>query len=258
MDTNVKTLEFNGGVWMQQGVAGRFGMFEDQYIEIRDKEQRIFSIEEIRKLPLVPESHVHTTEWKMRTGSIERFTKYLRKKGTDKALDIGCGNGFFTNIISRYCNEVYGLDVNLTELKQATKAFADNTKLQWYYADILAPGLFEPETFDLITFCCSFQYFFNVKQILDACLHYLKPGGAVHIIDTPFYTDAALEKARDGSVEYYHNMGHSDLAQHYFHHTWEDIKPYEPIVRYKKSDSRIASLFTANPSPFPWIEIRKP
>jgi ubiquinone/menaquinone biosynthesis C-methylase UbiE len=253
------SLQSINGIWIEGQTRQRFQAFEDQYIHVRDKEQRIFSIEEIRQLPVVNSNHPHAQEWKIREKSIARFTHFLKNKKIDRAMDIGCGTGFFANILSQYCNSVAGVEVNLTELKQATEAFKGNDKLQWFYADVLNRNIFEEGSYDLITFCCSFQYFPHAAQILDACFYYLKPGGAVHIIDTPFYEIAEQDKARKASKHYYQSMGCDTLAQHYFHHTFDDLKPFQVTVHYRKKKGIFSSFFTDQyDSPFPWIEITKP
>lgn len=258
MITNTNSdLEFIDGIWIEEEARQRFHSFEEQYILIRDKEQRIFSIDEIRELPKVKEDHKHAAEWKIREKSIERFVTFLKKKKMGTALDIGCGTGFFANILSQYCDKVSGVEVNFTELKQAAEAFKTNTKTEWYYADILNQKVFEQNTFDLITFCCSFQYFPDVKKILDICFYYLKPGGSVHIIDTPFYRAEEQLVAKKATHKYYQDMGCDTLAMHYFHHTWEDIRSYHPIIHYQKSKGVFSSLFSRHDSPFPWIEMIK-
>lgn len=256
-NTNIE-LEFIDGIWIEEEARQRFHSFEEQYIHIRDKEHRIFSIDEIRRLPKVKEDHKHAAEWKIREKSIERFVRFLKQKKTTATLDIGCGTGFFANILSQYCDKVSGVEVNLIELKQAAEAFKSNKKTEWYYTDILSRKVFQEEAFDLITFCCSFQYFPDVKEILDTCFYYLKPGGSVHIIDSPFYELEEQSKAQKATYNYYQNMGCDTLAQHYFHHTWESIKPYRPQIHYQKSKGVFSSLFAKHDSPFPWIEIIKP
>ena len=251
-------LEAVDGIWVESGTRERFQAFEDQYILIRDKEHRIFSIDEIRKLPEVNREHPHYGEWKIRQKSIARFRHFLKGKKTEHALDIGSGTGFFAHMLSQYCQHVVGVEVNFPELKQAAEAFGSSEKLKWFCVDVLQRKVFAEASFDLITFCCSFQYFSDVKEIVDACFYYLKPGGSVHIIDTPFYNAQELAQAKKASLHYYQNMGFNDLAQHYHHHSWDSLAPYHPIVHYKKKEGGFRSFFEGPDSPFPWIELIKP
>lgn len=246
------------GVWLSRAAMEKFGQFEQAYISIREKEQRVFTINEVQQLPNVPLHHPHAQEWKLRAGSIDRFIRHLKNRQPKPArvLDMGCGNGFFAHLVSGYVQQVVGIDVNLTELKQAAKAFTDNPKLQWYYLDIFEEEVLKAD-FDLITFCCSFQYFADMPKVLQKCMQLLKPGGSVHIIDTPFYADNDVARARKASAEYYEGLGFPDLVQHYHHHEWKAILSYQPVIHYRPATHFFSSLFGKKESPFPWIEIIK-
>lgn len=256
----VKTtgMDIEDGVWISWAAKEKFGQFEEAYFHIREKEQRIFTINEIRQLPQVPVPHPHAREWAKRAGSIDRFIGHLKNRQPKpaKVLDLGCGNGFFAHLVSGYVQQVVGIDVNLTELKQAARAFADNPKLKWYYLDIFEEGILAAD-FDLVTFCCSFQYFQDLDKILYKCMQLLKPGGSVHIIDTPFYADHDIARAKTASADYYEKLGFAELAQHYHHHSWSEIQPYHPVVHYRPVTSFFSSLSGKKKSPFPWIEIIK-
>lgn len=251
-------LESVAGVWVENGTRERFQQFEQPYLLIREKEHRIFSIDEIRELPAVRPEHPHAGEWKIRQKSIDRFMHFLKGKQIENAMDIGSGTGFFANMLSRYCLHVAGVEVNFPELKQAALAFESNERLAWYCVDIMQRKVFAEASFDLITFCCSFQYFPDIKQIVDTCFYYLRPGGSVHIIDTPFYSGDELEPARNASQKYYHDMGFDELAQHYFHHNIDDLAPYNPVIHYRKKKKNFRSFFESPDSPFLWIELIKP
>jgi SAM-dependent methyltransferase len=251
-------LESVDGIWIENGTRERFQAFEEQYLLIRDKEHRIFSIDEIRKLPEVNREHPHYQEWKIRQKSIDRFLHFLKGKKMEHTLDIGSGTGFFAHMLTRYCQNVAGVEVNFSELKQAVTAFENNERLKWFCVDIMQRKVFAAASFDLITFCCSFQYFPDVKEIIDTCFYYLKPGGSVHIIDTPFYDADEVEQAKKASQNYYQSMGFGELAQHYFHHSWDSLVPYDPVVHYRKKKRSFLSFFDGADSPFPWIELIKP
>lgn len=258
MEHPIRILKYKGpdGIWHSGADMSSFSAFEDKYIDIRRQEQRIFSIGEIRRLPEVSADHIHAREWRIRKRSIRRFQRYLQDKPSLEAiLDIGCGNGFFTNILSRYAKSVTGIDVNLTELRQASEAFEGNPVLKWYYADVLDTGIFGGSLFDVITFCCSFQYFSDIEKILERCSRLLKPRGSVHILESPFYeTGREQAEARERTIRYYERMGMKDLSQYYFHHSWDAIKRFRPVVHYreKRGWNRIFSIAG---SPFPWLEI---
>ena len=95
--------------------------FSNVYIKVRKKEQRILSDIEVVLLP-----HLGSKEWRLRKKSTNRFLAYLTsKKTSQKILDIGCGNGWFSNAMAQVSekNKVTGLDINIEELEQAARVF---------------------------------------------------------------------------------------------------------------------------------------
>src|SRR4051794_13090295 len=64
--------------------------FQDLYISLRNSEQRIYSDEEVGRLPEVNEENPYKEEWKLRKDSCERLVKYLTKKNRPlKILEVG-------------------------------------------------------------------------------------------------------------------------------------------------------------------------
>jgi len=246
-------LHKENGVFISPLTQTKFTEFEKNYLLARGKENRILSVQEIRNLPNVPTTYIHYNEWEIRKKNIFRFLKYLsEKKKQLHILDIGCGNGFFTNMMAKD-HRIVGVDVNLLELKQAAEAFPES-HIKWYYLDILAEELPENK-FDLITFCASFQYFDKPKDLLKRCLHLLNKGGEIHIIDSPFYSSDNLNIARQNSLNYYRSIGTEDMSNYYNHNTFDVLKEYPFKCLYKPSFIR-NKLLRIKDSPFPWIRIK--
>ena len=95
---------------------------EAAYIDVRKKEERIYSDEQLLKLPEIDKNHRHFKEWMYRRDSLQNLLAYLSKKPFKKLMDLGCGNGWMSNSLSRNGFEVVGVDVNLTELEQIGRA----------------------------------------------------------------------------------------------------------------------------------------
>lgn len=246
-----KSFENINGVNVCHRTKKDFFDFETLYIDARSKENRVLSVEEIRQLPKVSVNSSHYKEWCIREKSINRFLDYLgTKKSNLKILDIGCGNGFFTNLMSHFSQNIVGVDVNLTELQQAVKAFP-NSPITWYYIDILNEQL-PLKDFDIITFCASFQYFNNPEEIIKVCQSLLNHAGEIHIIDSPFYSLETKTKAQSNSENYYRSLGVAEMTKHYHHHTLEVLKSYSIEFKYKPNVI-LRRLF--KDSPFPWIKI---
>lgn len=250
---NQQIFQLQEGVYVSSTAASKHLFFESKYISVRTKENRILSVQQIRQLPEVDENYVHAKEWNIRKKNINRFIKYLRKKNKKlRILDIGCGNGFFSNLMS-LGNEVVAVDVNLTELKQASAAFSNST-ITWYYADILNETLPE-EKFDLITFCASFQYFNDPALILKKCQGLLNPGGEIHIIDSPFYTQQNLTQAKLNSARYYENLNENEMKEFYHHHNIAFLSDFSYRLMYRPNHF-LLKWFHLKDSPFPWIKLQ--
>lgn len=88
-------------------------------------------------------------------------------------LEIGCGNGFFLEeALSHGYKDVWGVEPSTAAVRLASPAVRDRI-----VCDVMHPGLFEPELFDVI---CLFQVFDHISEptaLLDICRGLLKPNG---------------------------------------------------------------------------------
>lgn len=184
------------------------GAFSDLYIRVREKENRILTDEQVAALPNVNKNHEHHAEWQLRKLSADRFVKYLEKKDCAlKILDVGCGNGWFSHLMSTVSNtEVTGLDVNVPELEQASNIFK-RPNLSFVYADLYENTALQNERFNVVVFNSCFQYFEDAQAILRMAKKMLSDSGEIHIIDTPFYKQEQIESARKRTRTYYENLG---------------------------------------------------
>ena len=248
-----RDIQLQEGVYVSAQTLSRFSAFEKHYIDIRRKEKRVLSVPEIQCLPYPDTTNEHYNEWKLRQKSIERLLAYLRQKKSHlRILDIGCGNGFMAHLMAGSTNTVVGVDVNLTELKQAALAFPEQN-ITWYYLDLIHEPLPEKQ-FDFITFCASFQYFKNPEKILAICKSLLTPTGEIHIIDSPFYDGMGKTKAVEGSKDYFNKMGVAEMATHYHHHSLDVFNAFVMDLKYKPG-SFLKKCFGMIDSPFPWITL---
>ncbi len=230
--------------------------FEERYIALRRKENRIYSDKEVFQLPDIDVQHQHYKEWMIRKASVKKLINFLKKKNQSlKIMEIGCGNGWLSSQLSKIENsEVTGLDINLTELKQAERVFKNNHRLKFVYGEINADALADKK-FNVIVFAASIQYFQSLKEVLDAALQRLHESGEIHIIDSPFYAKKDVMSAKKRSKEYYKLLGFPEMAEYYFHHSIEELQPYNFKVLYKPSF--IKNKLFPNNSPFPWLCIKR-
>src|SRR3954466_2828024 len=76
-------------------------LFEKKYITTRSLENRLYSDEEILKLPQIAPTHTHHKEWLSRRRSARRLVRYLAgKRRPLEVLDIGCGNGWLSHLVA--------------------------------------------------------------------------------------------------------------------------------------------------------------
>lgn len=226
--------------------------FADAYIAMRKSEQRIYTEAEIKILPDISTNHPHYREWQMRKQSLRRLMNYLQAKSTTlNILEIGCGNGWLASKLANITlGKVVGIDINHFELQQAEKLFKDRENLQFMDGD-LRYGLPLNLKFDIIVFAASIQYFPSVSEIIKAAFQYIAPGGEVHILDTPFYAQTELLSARQRSIEYYRKLGFEQMSSWYFHHSLDDLSPFNYRILYNPT-SWINKL-TSPRNPFCWV-----
>jgi len=227
--------------------------FERQYISLRRAEGRIYTDEEVARLPFFAKNNLLKKEWELRENSCRRLVKYLRHKRKKlNILEVGCGNGWLTNQLAYIKDsQIIGIDINETELEQAQRIF-QKPNLRFIYADIQS-GIPE-NNFDIIVFAASFQYFNSVQKILSACFDHLNDSGEIHILDTKFYSLTESIEAKQRSSNYFKNKGFPQMDDYYFHHSLNDLLPYDHVVLFDPGNI-IDRFFYKHP--FPWICIKK-
>lgn len=104
-----------------------------------------------------------------------RALKKLDSLGAGKGalLEIGCGNGFLLEeALALGFETVSGVEPSSSACAQAAPSVRDSLK-----CDLMRPGLFEADSFDV---ACLFQVFDHIPDpaaMLRECFHVLKPGG---------------------------------------------------------------------------------
>jgi SAM-dependent methyltransferase len=230
-------------------------LFEKAYITTRSLEGRLYTDEDLVRLPDAPKGHLHFKEWKMRRWSAIRLQRYLASKYRSmEILEIGCGNGWLSHMMADIRGaEVTGLDINFTELQQAARVFSDAPNLNFIHGDIRS-DILEDRLFDCIIFASTIEYFPFLKKIIHLSLTYLKTGGELHIIHSHLYHPDQVEAARKRMLTYYASLGYPEMADFYFHHTINDLRPFHHTWMYKPNAFR--NRFWWHRSPYPWIRIK--
>jgi ubiquinone/menaquinone biosynthesis C-methylase UbiE len=228
--------------------------FEEIYIAARESESRIYTDEQVSRLPIIDPKHLHYNEWQVRRRSSERLKNYLQKKKHPLSiLEMGCGNGWLSARLSAVKDStVTGMDINKTELAQAVRVFSGLPNISFKEG-----GIKEVPTdrkFDTIVFAASIQYFQPFEWIVLDALNLLSDSGEIHILDSHFYYPAELESAKERSRAYYQSTGFEEMSGFYFHHSYDSLKIFDHTIMFNP-DSFTGKLFWKN-DPFPWIRIK--
>jgi ubiquinone/menaquinone biosynthesis C-methylase UbiE len=230
-------------------------IFEELYIRLRKKEKRSYSDEQVAALPSISSLHEHSREWRARGSSSGKLIKYFKQNRALRILEVGCGNGWLCHRFSTIPGSiVVGVDINSTELEQAARVFHRIPNLQFINGDITS-GLFGDNRFDMIVFAASIQYFQSAIAIIQTALGLLNEGGEVHVIDSPFYNKTDLESAQVRSQSYFIAAGFPQMANHYFHHPYDDLQTFKP--ERLNLFWGITWLPRRANDPFNWYRIRK-
>jgi ubiquinone/menaquinone biosynthesis C-methylase UbiE len=228
--------------------------FDELYFDLRSREKRMYTDEEVAQLPHIDRTHVHYREWLTRAASAERLVARLKKKNRDLTiLEIGCGNGWLCNKLAVSLNcEVTGVDTHLQELQQAARVFARVANLAFMPGN--ASHFHFTTTFDIIVFAASIQYFPSLGSILDKSISLLNAGGEIHIIDSNFYAASAIDGAQQRSADYFREQGFGEMRRHYHHHTWDTVREFRHEILYQPNS--LLNRLRRNNQPFPWVLIQ--
>ena len=201
---------------------------EQLYLDVRRREGRVLTDDQLRELPNVTNPPELAREWRWRKRAFRRLDKYLNNRFPNKLiriLDLGCGNGWMSNLLAQNAllRSITALDLNEAELQQAARVFR-RYNLQFVYGNILKNGLPE-QSFEVIVLAASVQYFPQLKELIPALKKLLTANGEIHIIDSRFYAgpeEAAAAKKR--TEAYYGKMGVPEMADFYHHHLWQEAQ----------------------------------
>lgn len=236
--------------------------FGESYIRLREKEGRLLTDPEVTKLPLITDSQF-THEWAVRKNSSENLIQHLSQFNRPlKILEVGSGNGWLSFTIGKALSNsvVVGIDVNKTEVLQATRLFA-NDRTVFILGDILTfPFL---TTFDVIIVAATIQYFSDARGLIRRLRNLLQHNGEIHLLDSPIYQSAEVPAAQSRSRQYFTRLGFPQLANFYYHHVWQIFDEVNVEVKYNPRGTawrRIKHMLMkkiSSSSPFPWIIIKR-
>ncbi|MET0647975.1 MAG: class I SAM-dependent methyltransferase [Pyrinomonadaceae bacterium] len=98
-----------------------------------------------------------------------------------EALEIGCGTGSFSRILSKSSERVLALDLSPNMIRVARERSAQFTNIEFRVADVLALEL-PAETFDCVVTVATLHHL-PMKEVLTKIKGALKAGGVLLVLD---------------------------------------------------------------------------
>ncbi len=151
---------------------------------------------------------VHHNWIKTFTRRLDQITNYQLP---GKALDIGCGPGFFLEAAQAKGYDVYGLDPSEYIVKVASDKFGDHIQ-----RGVIETADYPAEHFDLVVAFDTFEHIYRPLEWLSAARRVLKPGGLL-ALTTPDPTSLLAKLSGRGWVSF-------KLPEHVFYWSPKTIR----------------------------------
>lgn len=92
----------------------------------------------------------------------------------DFAIDVGCGSGQSTRVLSPYFSRVVGTDVSPAQIQQASLASKDQDNITFQVGSSEDLSAFAEHSVDLVT-CCQAIHWFDIPTFYSQVDRILKP-----------------------------------------------------------------------------------
>ncbi|CAN5658018.1 MMPL family transporter [soil metagenome] len=171
--------------------------FKHQYQQLRRQKETPSFFRETLQYNFLYKGPV--LEWYMRIKvslekNYEQFNTIVPSKGS--LLDIGCGYGFLSYMLSFTSTErtITGIDYDENKIATANHCFSKTAALQFYFANAIT---FNFENYDAIILSDILHYLQPSEQelLITKCIKHLQPNGVIIIRDG----NAELEKRHKGT-----------------------------------------------------------
>jgi len=127
---------------------------------------------------------------------LDKLLAALRLNETDRALDIGCGNGRITEYLHDLTGASFtGVDISPEAIAQARARTASKRERLTFEVGNMNRLDFEPQTFDAAVAIDTLYYVDDPEETLRQLAAVLKPAGQMGLFYTEWINDAA-ERAR--------------------------------------------------------------
>lgn len=241
---------------------GRTGFDLDAYRRARAAEGRLLDDALVAGLPSLPSTHPLAGEWALRGQTAARFLAWLAGTPAPRTvLEVGCGTGWLAAAMARVPGtRAIGIDLDGPELGQARRVFGQPGGPAFVAGDAetVDAAPFAP---DVIVLASVIQYLADPAEVVGRLLAACRPGGSVHVLDSPLYRPGEVAAAAGRTAAHYARIGLPELAATYHHHTAEAFAGLVPVVvraRPAAWRQRVATRLGRPISPFPWLRFDRP
>ena len=117
------------------------------------------------------------------TSLVRKLADSVRSGSRALAVDIGCGTGQSTFILSEYFDRVLGVDVSESQIKEARRASENNSKAKNVEFRVGSDSKLDlgDRSVDLVTSCQAAHWFDDLAAFYAEADRVLRPGGAIAV-----------------------------------------------------------------------------
>lgn len=171
--------------------------FRADYAVHRASEGRALDAIELRLLPWLP-SGPNARQWAVRARTFEAFmARVVRPRGRRlNVLDLGAGNGWLAARLAAEGHRGLAVDIRDDDVDGlgAARLLLDGTAFECVVANFDALPVADASV-DLAVFNAALHYSTDLATTLAEALRTVRPGGAIAILDSPFYRRHAQGEA---------------------------------------------------------------
>ncbi|OGE77638.1 hypothetical protein A3J19_04985 [Candidatus Daviesbacteria bacterium RIFCSPLOWO2_02_FULL_41_8] len=159
---------------------------------------------------------------------VQEALRYSKRK--NNFLDIGCGNGFMLEEAQKIgFKKVYGIEPSWNAISKAGKSVKSNIK-----HDILRPGIFNKNSFDVITVFQVFDHIPDPNHFLKICLTLLRPKGVLVLMNhdvESIFARVLGEKSPIIDIEHTYFYSQKTIAKILRKNGYRLLKAYSPSAK---------------------------
>lgn len=177
-----------------------------------------------------------------RRNEVRRVFHLLNPKSSDRILDVGCGDGVWTNHLAKKGCVATGIDISKHDLRTAReRAEKMKHKVKYIQADATKMP-FKPQSFDKIYSISTLEHIKNDFGVLEECFRVLKSHGSL-VISVPQESRLTLPRLftclpKDVKKRFFSsvivNSQNPEEYQKYWNKKFRQFRTYTPQTLRKK------------------------